>query len=251
MLNNDRIVIEDYILKSKKIKGPVTIVHLSDLHEKRFGPYNQELFFAIREIWPDIICVTGDLVARENQRELNAEYTRELARGLSGIAPVFFVTGNHEQNLYREMLPLLEEEGVRIAPGRLFGLDIRGNRINIGGMHDVSIDRDYHKSAEMMRHAPDGYNVFLAHRPDHFHNLVHYNIDLLLCGHTHAGQVRFPFFGTFYMPGQGWFPKYLQGGFVNRDTTMIISRGLGSSGYPTIRINNPPELVCITLTAME
>ncbi len=251
MLNNDRIVIEDYILKSSKIKEPVTVVHLSDLHEKRFGPYNQNLFFAVREIWPDIICVTGDLVARENQKELNAAYTSELARGLCGIAPVFFVTGNHEKNLYGDMLTLLEQEGVRSAANRSYGLDIRGNHINIVGMHDVSIDRNYHKSADLIRHAPEGYNIFLAHRPDHFHNLAHYNIDLLLCGHTHAGQVRFPFFGTFYMPGQGWFPKYLQGGFINRNTTMIISRGLGSSGYPTIRINNPPELVCITLTAMD
>jgi hypothetical protein len=251
MLNNDKIVIEDYILKSRKMKDPVTIVHLSDLHEKRFGPYNQNLFFAIREIWPDIICVTGDLVAREKQKELDEAYTRELARGLAGIAPVFFVTGNHEKNLYQKMLPVLEEEGVMNASGRHFSLDIRGSRINIAGMHDVSIERDYHTSAALMLRDPEGYNVFLAHRPDHFHNLARSNIDLLLCGHTHAGQIRFPFFGTFYMPGQGWFPKYLQGGFINRDTTMIISSGLGSSGYPTIRINNPPELVCISLAATD
>jgi len=251
MLNNDRIVIEDYILESKKIKDPVTVVHLSDLHEKRFGPYNQSLLFAVREIWPDIIAVTGDLVARESQKELNEPYTRELARGLAGIAPVFFATGNHEKNLYREMVPMLAQEGVHTVSDTVFSLDIRGNRVNIAGMHDVSIDRDYHKSAAQLQHAPDGYNIFLTHRPDHFHNLARYNIDLLLCGHTHAGQVRFPLIGTFYMPGQGWFPKYLQGGFVNRSTTMIISRGLGASGYPTIRINNPPELVCITLAALK
>jgi predicted MPP superfamily phosphohydrolase len=251
MLNNDRIVIEDYILESRKVASPVTIVHLSDLHEKRFGPYNQNLFFAVREIWPDVIAVTGDLVARERQMALNKAYIKELARGLVGIAPTFFVTGNHEKNLYKEILPLMEEEGVRIASNALFNLNIRGNHINISGMDDVTIDLDYHKSASLIQHAPDGYNVFLTHRPDHFHNLAQYNIDLLLCGHTHAGQIRFPFFGTFYMPGQGWFPKYLQGGFVNQDTTMIISRGMGSSGYPTIRINNPPELVCITLTAKK
>ena len=251
MWNNDRIVIEDYILKSEKITSPVTIVHLSDLHEKRFGPHNECLFFAIREIWPDVIAVTGDLVAREKQTELDEAYTREFARGLAGIAPTFFVTGNHEKNLYKKILPLLKEEGVRVASDELFSLDIRGNRINIAGMHDVDIERDYHKSADLIRHAQEGYNVFLAHRPEHFDNLAQYNIDLLLCGHTHAGQVRFPFFGTFYMPGQGWFPRYLQGGFINRDTTMIISRGMGASGYPTIRINNPPELVCITLTGIE
>ena len=47
------------------------------------------------------------------------------------------------------------------------------------------------------------------------------------------------------MSGQGFMPKYVEGEFTDGATTMIISRGLGSSGYPKIRINNPPELVAV------
>lgn len=250
MLNNDKISVANYMLQSQKIKSQVVIAHLSDLHEKNFGPDNRDLFSAVRRLAPDLIAVTGDLVARSRQKKLNRPYTIRLAQELVKIAPVFFATGNHEKRLFGEMLPVLIREGVQIATGKMNTLNIRGNIVHIAGMHDVSIDSDFHRHAAVFENTTDGYNIFLSHRPEHYHNLMHYNIDLLLCGHTHAGQVRFPGFGTFYMPGQGLFPKYLQGGFVNRNTTMIISRGLGSSGYPTIRINNPPELVCITLTGI-
>ena len=251
MLNNSRIVVADYLLKSPKITDTVKIAHLSDLHEKSFGEDNQDLFFSIRELKPDIIAVTGDLVRRSFQKKLNVAYTINFARQLAGIAPVYFATGNHEKQLLGQVLPLLMREGVQIAAGRASTLYIRGNFINIAGMHDVSIDRNIHKNMAVFENIGQGYNIFLSHRPEHYRNLMHYNIDLVLCGHTHAGQVRFPVFGTFYMPGQGLFPKYLQGGFINQNTTMIISRGLGSSGYPTIRINNPPELVSITLAGED
>lgn len=251
MLNNSKIVVVSYLLKSPKIKNTIKIAHLSDLHEKIFGEDNQDLFFSIRELSPDIIALTGDLVARTFQKKLNIEYIALLARGLVKIAPVYFATGNHEKKLLGQVLPILMKEGVQIAAGKVSTLYIRENFINIAGMHDVSIETNFYKNAAVFEHIGQGYNIFLSHRPEYYHKLMQYNIDLVLCGHTHAGQVRFPFFGTFYMPGQGLFPKYLQGGFVNQNTTMIISRGLGSSGYPPIRINNPPELVNITLSGTD
>ena len=251
MFNNNKIIVEDYLLKSKKITNYVTIAHLSDLHEKSFGEGNRDLFSSLLELSPDIIAVTGDLVARANQRELNESYTTLLARGLCKIAPVYFTTGNHEKKFFSEIIPILTREGVHIATGSVTSLNIRNNKINIAGMHDISIEGNIHKNVAVFEQIGEGYNIFLSHRPEYYHHLMQYNIDLLLCGHTHAGQIRFPFFGTFFMSGQGVFPKYLQGGFVNQNTTMIISRGLGSSGYPTVRINNPPELVCITLKSLD
>ncbi|MEI6101242.1 MAG: metallophosphoesterase, partial [Eubacteriales bacterium] len=209
------------------------------------------LFISVRSLAPDIITVTGDVVSRSFQKNLNKPYTVRLAQELVKIAPVFFTTGNHEKRLFGEMLPILMREGVEIATGKMSTLVIRGNTVHIAGMHDISIERNFHRNAAVFEHLNEGYNIFLSHRPEHYLNLMQYNIDLLLCGHTHAGQVRFPVFGTFFMPGQGLFPKYLQGGFVNQNTTMIISRGLGSSGYPAIRINNPPEMVCISLEALN
>ena len=71
-------------------------------------------------------------------------------------------------------------------------------------------------------------------------------IDLVLAGHTHGGQIRLPFIGGLVAPDQGFFPKYTDGFYTVEDTTMIVSRGLGNSIIP-IRTFNRPELVVIKL----
>ena len=120
------------------------------------------------------------------------------------------------------------------------------SRLNISGMDDVSFeDTNVSQAVGVFRERRRGFNLFLAHRPEYYPLYLHKNIDLVLTGHTHAGQIRFPKIGTFAMNGQGFLPKYVQGEFTDGATTMIISRGLGASGYPKIRINNPPELVAV------
>ncbi|MDZ4133362.1 MAG: metallophosphoesterase, partial [Dethiobacteria bacterium] len=73
---------------------------------------------------------------------------------------------------------------------------------------------------------------------------------LVLVGHTHGGQIRLPFIGALFVPGQGFFPQYDYGLYSSGDTTMIINAGLGESGLP-IRINMQPEIVLITLEAAQ
>ena len=79
-----------------------------------------------------------------------------------------------------------------------------------------------------------------------YHNNSSYDIDLVVSGHTHGGQVRLPFIGSLAVPSQGFFPKYDAGEYSNGNTKMIISRGIGNSMVP-LRINNPPEVVLIEL----
>ena len=70
--------------------------------------------------------------------------------------------------------------------------------------------------------------------------------DLIFSGHAHGGQWRIPFIGGIYSPSQGFFPKYTNGKYIKENSTLIVSRGLGNSSFP-IRINNPIELVLVTL----
>ena len=245
MFNNSRIEVTRYGLHSPKVKGEVKIAHLSDLHEKEFGQGNGRLFKKVDLLKPDIIAVTGDIVAHENQKAACGDYAVNLARGLAAIAPSFFVTGNHERQFDHEICGAFAQSGVTVVKGGVYTMDIRGSRVNVSGIDDVSyggvdIEKAFHVFEDM-----EGFNVFLTHRPEFFEMGLRRNIDLILAGHTHAGQIRFPKFGSFFMMGQGWFPRYMQGQFSDGETTMIISRGLGSSGYPTFRINNPPDLVLI------
>ena len=93
-----------------------------------------------------------------------------------------------------------------------------------------------------------GKTMFLSHRPELFDVYVEEEVDLVLTGHAHGGQFRLPVIGGLVAPNQGLFPKYDSGMFVEDDTHMIVSRGIGNSIIP-LRINNPPEIVVVKLTA--
>ncbi len=247
MFNNNKIQVTNYGILSSKVAGDVRIVHLSDLHEKEFGIGNKQLFHAVKKLQPDLIAITGDLVAHEKQRTTNTLYTAALAEGLSKIAPSYFVTGNHERAFHAQVCNTLAEGGVTVLHGDIVTHDIRGTKLNVAGVDDVSYGQTNLPEMANIFSGAEVFNLFLSHRPEVLPYINNKNIDLVLAGHTHAGQIRLPGISRLYMQGQGWFPKYMQGEMNDGNTTMIISRGLGASGYPTLRINNPPDLVFVLI----
>ena len=92
----------------------------------------------------------------------------------------------------------------------------------------------------------NGFSILLSHRPEFFDIYTECGFDLVLSGHAHGGQFRLPFVGGLIAPGQGFFPEYDSGVYIENGTTMVISRGLGNSRFP-IRFNNPPEIVVVEL----
>lgn len=246
MFNNNTIQVMSYGILSDKVKNGVVVAHLSDLHEKVFGSENDQLFDKVALLGPDMIAVTGDMVAHEKQKAVDVRYIDQFARELSQIAPAYFVTGNHERKFDGQVERIMEQNGVVVLrSGDLVHVHAGESDLNLSGMDDSSFEDTDVLDAVSVFAGREGFNIFLAHRPEHYEQYLKKNIDLVLCGHTHAGQIRFPKIGTFAMSGQGFLPKYVEGEFTDGETTMIISRGLGASGYPTIRINNPPELVAV------
>lgn len=251
LFNNSTIVVNPYGIVSRKVTGSIVIAHVSDLHEKVFGPSNEDLFEAVRSVEPDLIAITGDMVAHENQSEADIQYTESVGAGLSAIAPTYFVTGNHERRFSDVICGALERSGVVIIDGFVESLDIRGDIVNISGVQDPAIRPFDAQAASAVFDGLEGFNIFLSHRPEIYPQLTQANIDLVLAGHTHAGQIRIPAISSIFMMGQGFFPRLMEGEFEQNGTTMIISRGLGSSGYPTVRINNPPDLVAVAVMSPE
>ena len=91
------------------------------------------------------------------------------------------------------------------------------------------------------------FQILLAHEPQYLENYSEAGVDLVLTGHAHGGQFRFPIVGGgLVAPDQGFFPKYSEGVHEMGSTTMIISRGLGNSIIP-VRLFNLPEIVCVEL----
>ena len=95
-------------------------------------------------------------------------------------------------------------------------------------------------------HKEGVYQILLAHNPEYFEEYAAWGADLVLSGHVHGGIMRLPLLGGVISPKLVLFPKYDGGRFYEKDSTMILSRGLGMHTLP-IRIFNPAELVVIHL----
>jgi predicted MPP superfamily phosphohydrolase len=92
----------------------------------------------------------------------------------------------------------------------------------------------------------DGFVILLSHRPEYLQTYAESEVDLVLSGHAHGGQIRLPFVGGVIAPNQGLFPDYDGGVYVQENTQMVVSRGVGNSVFP-LRVNNRPEVVLIEL----
>ena len=225
----------------RQIEGApkLKIVHLSDLHGKRFGKNSVKLIKKVGEEKPDLIAITGDIIHLYTPK--NIAVAAEVVSALKEIAPVLFVAGNHEMRNkgYRNLRKILLEAGATV-------LDDRAEEvcsIAVVGLNGASLRND-----KITKITPDtAPRILLAHEPQFFEKYADAGYDLVLCGHAHGGQWRLPFTGIgLYAPGQGAFPKYTAGVHERGKCAMVISRGLGNSEFP-LRLFNRPEIVVIEI----
>ena len=234
------------------------IVQVSDLHNAEFGEGNSKLLELLSRTDPDIIVLTGDLI---DSRNTDIEIALAFAREAMKIAPVYFVSGNHEARVseYEDLKMGLAEAGVIVLENQKVEITRDGEAITLMGIDDPSFQESYlfgdaesvaKQAIEMLQSESDGYTVLLSHRPELFELYVKTGMDLVFSGHAHGGQFRLPFLGGLAAPNQGFFPEYDAGLFSEGITNMIVSRGVGNSIIP-IRFNNRPEIVLVTLRNMK
>lgn len=224
------------------------IAQVSDLHNAVFGDDNSKLLDMLAEAEPDIIAITGDLI---DSRHTDIDIAVSFVEAASEIAPVYYVTGNHESRLDFDVIESrLISAGAHVLRGEAVYIERDGERIQIAGIDDPGFIRTGGTAQERAAGEldglldPDTYSVLLAHRPELLDVYARYGADLVLSGHAHGGQVRLPFLGGLYAPGQGFLPEYDSGLYADGGTAMVVSRGLGNSVFP-LRVNNRPELVII------
>ena len=228
------------------------IAHVSDLHNAVFGRKNEKLLLLIRAAEPDIIAITGDLI---DSRHTDIDSALAFVEAAAEIAPVYYVTGNHESRLdFDEVEPRLIAAGARVLRNEAEDIGRGGERIRLAGIDDPSFIRTggtaEERAAAELEQLGDGdgtFTVLLAHRPELVEVYAEYGAGLVLSGHAHGGQVRLPLLGGLYAPGQGLLPEYDSGLYSLGETQMVVSRGLGNSVAP-LRVNNRPELVIVTLS---
>jgi|SRR6056297_186218 len=258
---NNSIVVSEHYYESLKVPGRFNgfrIVQVSDLHNKMFGESQSRLLDRVEGLDPDIIVVTGDLIDR---RKFNLEAAMCFINGAVEIAPVYYISGNHEawSGKYDETIRSLSEVGVFVIDGSSIEVSKGQDSIRITGSPNPDLfsgslteNGKYailNKELNRLKQN-EGLNILLAHHPELFGIYSENGFDLTFAGHAHGGQFRIPFMGGLFAPDQGLFPEYSSGRYVKGNSTMIVSRGLGNSIFP-IRINNPPEIIVIDLKVKD
>lgn len=256
---NNSITISEIAFKSNTIPESFNgykILQISDLHNKEFGSKQSKILGKIEKINPDIIVITGDLIDSNNT---NIDVAMDLIDGIINIAPIYYVSGNHEawSGSYNDLKSKLENSGVVVLDNKKTEFFNDRDSIDIIGLADTSfIESDwleYGGNSEtknlLNKLAEDSTNfkILLSHRPELFDIYSNSNVNLVFSGHAHGGQFRLPFIGGLIAPDQGFFPKLTEGIHTSNNTSMIISRGLGNSIIP-VRIFNRPELIVVKLS---
>ncbi len=258
---NNSIVISKYEYKNSDIPfefNDFNIVQISDLHNKVFGKKQSKLLEKVKDLSPDIIVVTGDMIDRRRYNLENAMYFIEEA---IKIAPVYYVSGNHEawSEKYSEIKKRLIDTGVYVLDDETVKINKDNSSINILGLSDPAfitssyIDETNTSNMEEYLNSYskiEGFKILLSHRPELLDLYSKNDIDLVFSGHAHGGQVRIPFLGGIIAPNQGFFPKYTSGSYNSNKTTMFVSRGLGNSLFP-LRVFNRPEIISVTLESKQ
>ena len=278
------LITTNYIESSPKIPAAFDgfrLAVLADLHDNCIGPDNRTLLEALRRERPDVILIAGDLITEEKRgrRRVFLTHAEPLLKELTGLAPVYYGLGNHEkrwqeqhggagltfaggQKRHGEAGLTFAGWQERIAQWGVTVLDNRSVRLHRGdgviritglslpltcyrklftprpeaGLLDALTGKAYEES----------YQILLAHTPAFADTYDRWGADLALAGHYHGGVVRLPGLGGVLSTSFRLFPRYDKGRFRLTHGSLIVSAGLGSHTIP-LRINNPPELVSITL----
>lgn len=223
------------------------IVVFGDTH---FSDYYSTYEFSkvvnsIEEIKPDMVIFSGDLIDDYSTYTDDVDKISERLSRIEAPYGKFAIFGNHDygggaENEYKS---IMEAGGFTVLKNEYFGIDELG--IAILGIDDVIIGYGDPSVASWGR--PDYFNIVLSHAPDVIDEILDYNVDLMISGHTHGRQININFFDEYILPPYG--RNYVSGLFQftnERGSQLYVNSGIGMTKLP-FRFLSPPELTCITL----
>ena len=265
-IENRRLVITRYQIHDVSIPKAFQgfhIVQLSDLHNATFGKHNEELIRKIKDLQPDIILITGDMIIGKPGKDVT--FAADTMNALTEIAPVYFSMGNHElrasiyTDTYQDMWERFEKRlspVIHVLRDQVTTLVKNDSQIYLYGL---SLTPMFYK--RMIRTPMseayltslfgscnhEEYHIFMAHNPDYFKEYADWGANLTFSGHVHGGMIRLPLLGGALSPMIHFFPKYDKGLFEYSNKYMILSGGLGNHTFK-FRVNNLPEIISVTLS---
>jgi predicted MPP superfamily phosphohydrolase len=233
IINAQVIAVDKIDVYTDKVSSEVKIVQMSDLH---IGPINGKNFlrnivYMSNKLEPDYVFLTGDLLdGRYKYNKSDFNVLKELA------GKKYFITGNHETYAGIDYsMHIIDGLGFTVLRNE----SVLGEELQIIGIDDAEDKKQVLKTMHGMKLHDDKYKILLYHRPIGYRD-VGGKIDLMLSGHTHAGQI-FPFSILAWLEN-----KYINGLYNENGTILYVSSGAGTWG-PPMRIGSRSEIVFIRL----
>lgn len=216
------------------------IGHISDLHftGQLSRDFYRRAFEELLRLRPDMLVITGDIIDKAKC----LPWIEELLSDLRAPHGCYFVLGNHDKRIFDPLVvrQAMARSGWEDLGSQIAEANIHGQRILLAG-HECPW---FGHEPQLDAAGTDAFRLALAHSPDAIDWAQHQRVDLLLAGHTHGGQIRFPVIGPIVAPS--WYgSQFASGVFYRKPTLMHVSRGL--AGVHPLRYRCQPEIALLEL----
>lgn len=228
------------------------MVQISDMHLEEFTEpiFLEHVVHRINELSPDLVLLTGDFVTHGALTYVaGAPAAKRCAEILSKITcPLRYgCLGNHDVAAGAfPVIKALEAHGIPVLVNQYVSIERNGDHLWLCGLNDPATAAPDLNLA--VPETPDAPVILMAHEPDYADTVIAHPrghlVDLMLSGHSHGGQIRFPIVGALVLPPMG--TKYPEGHYRFEQMQLYVNRGIGTVGLP-FRLNCPPEITVHTL----
>lgn len=238
----NNLIIKEYKIENELIPNSfdgIKIIHFSDVH---YGStvdqkYLTKIVKLINAQNPDIVIFTGDFL--DKRKKITDDDLKKIKNELNNIKSTlgnYVVSGNHDikynddfKEIFSENFTLLENEEKLIYYNDTTPISI----IGLSDATETKVNYDIFEKEN------NYFRIVLAHEPDEYNKIKEYNFNILLSGHSHNGQIRFPLIGAIYTPigSKTYYENYYN--LDNRE--IFISNGIGTSGI-NLRMGSTPSI---------
>jgi uncharacterized protein len=232
LVNAQRLTVRDIRIPALATVAGTRLVQITDVHVgSRTGGFLERVVARVNQLGADHVLITGDLVDFRNVP------ARELAALGRLTAPAWFVIGNHERYVDLEAIcDRLRAHGVRVLRNESADL----GSIQLVGIDDAEARTQVGRMLARMAPLPERYRILLYHRPDGAADAAAWGAHLMLCGHTHNGQIV-----PFNLIVRRVFPR-IAGLYDVAGLKLYVSEGTGTWG-PVLRLGSRAEIGMIHL----
>lgn len=258
------------LVKEYKITNPTLtenfhgfkIVHISDIHYGRTVKNKElkQIVKKINELKPDIVVLTGDLIDRNTKlTEKQSSTISSILYDIDANIEKYAITGNHDY-LFKNYDIIIENAGFKLLNNQFETIYFKNQSSNI---LISGISTNYYKKDNNIKEKIKStiqylnthnqkedlkkpiYRILMIHEPDFIDQIDTSKFDLILAGHSHNGQVRFPIIGATILPP--YAKKYYKEHYSLNQTELYISSGIGTSVI-NFRLFNRPSINFYRLT---